>query len=365
MGDRRSYDIFPRTFIARLLLAAAFVGGLAMMVSYLVFFFAIGWGVGLAPWSFFGQTEITLENRTPHYVIVYVDGRKEAALEPNETEKMKEFKFLWWSDRLVEAATADGRILYSENLDDDDLEERNHRIVIEAEEFPLQEEGTPTPTEDPSPPGIYDRYPPCTGSQQAGCREAEEALTGVASDSCAGAGERVCFVPLGKVDPDLVVNLVEYYEREYGLEIGVVTPAAVPASMVNVARGQIDGESLADYMRTLYPVDFEDPEVALIGLTPLDLYAEDRDWNFQLGHADWGAQPHGVVSSYRMHLGTFGLVDAERVFTRTRKLVTKYLGLMFYDLPLSEDPKSPMYGNILRVTDLDKMQEPLPVAAGR
>jgi predicted Zn-dependent protease len=363
MRGGRAYDIFPRTFKARVLLAAAFVGGLAVTVSGLVFFFAIGWGVGLAPWSFFDRTEITLENRTPHYVIVYVDGRKEAALEPNETEKIKDFKFLWWSDRLVEAATADGRILYSENLDEDDLEERNHRIVIEAEEFPVQEEGTPTPTEEPTPPGIYDRYPPCTGPEREGCLEAQTELVPVAQASCEGIGRRVCFAPLGQVDPELVRNGVKYYRDEYGLEIGVLTPRGVPVEMVNRDREQIDGESLATYLGTLFPADFQDPSVALIGLTPLDLYAADRDWNFQLGHANWSAQSRAVVSTYRMHLGAFRLVDDERVFSRTRKLVTKYLGLMYYDLPLSDDPKSPMYGNILRVTDLDRMEEPLTLPA--
>jgi len=166
------------------------------------------------------------------------------------------------------------------------------------------------------------------------------------------------------VNPELVLNLVRYYRDEYGLEIGVLTPSAVPAGMTNPDREQIDGELLAMYLGTLFPADFVDPNVALIGLTPLDLYAEDRNWYFQLGNATWAPQAHAVVSTYRMHLGTFRLVDDERVLSRTRKLVTKYLGLMFYDLPLSDDPKSPMYGKILSVPDLDKMQEPLPVPAG-
>ena len=206
--------------------------------------------------------------------------------------------------------------------------------------------------------------PPCTGSEREGCLEAQTALVPVAQASCKGSDRRVCFVPLGQVDPNLVRNLVEYYRDEYGLEIGVLTPSAVPAGMTNLDREQIDGESLSEYVGRLFPADLANPNVALIGLTPLDLYAEDRNWYFQLGNATWSPQAHAVVSTYRMHLGTFRLVDDERVFSRTRKLVTKYLGLMFYDLPLSDDPKSPMYGKILSVPDLDKMQEPLPVPAG-
>ena len=206
--------------------------------------------------------------------------------------------------------------------------------------------------------------PPCTGPERESCLKAQTDFAPIAQTSCAGHGRRVCFVPLGQVDPELVLNLVKYYRDEYGLEIGVLTPSAVPAGMTNPDREQIDGESLSEYGGRLFPADFANPNVALIGLTPLDLYAEDRNWYFQLGNATWAPQAHAVVSTYRMHLGTFRLVDDEHVFSRTRKLVTKYLGLMFYDLPLSEDPTSPMFGNILSVSDLDRMEEPLPVPVG-
>ena len=166
-------------------------------------------------------------------------------------------------------------------------------------------------------------------------------------------------MPLGQVDPDVVRNLVDYYWQEYGLRIGVLTPSAVPAEMVSDERRQIDGASLADYLGKLFPADYADPDVVLIGLTPLDLYAHDEDWRFELGYADWSGPSHGVVSTYRMHLGTFFLVDDERVLSRTRKMVTKYLGLMVYRLPLSDDPTSPMYGHIMSVSDLDEMREPL------
>lgn len=207
-------------------------------------------------------------------------------------------------------------------------------------------------------PDVFE-LPPCSGSEREGCLDAQTELQPIARESCDGFGRRVCFAPLGRVDADLVRNLVRYYRDEYGLEIGVLTPSAVPPEMIDRDRGQIDGDSLASYLGVLFPSDFENRDVALIGLTPLDLYTEDRDWNFLLGTADWSEQSRAVVSTYRMNLGTFGLADDERVLSRTRKLVTKYLGLMFYRLPLSDDPRSPMYNNILRVSDLDRMEEPL------
>src|SRR3990170_6769594 len=110
--------------------------------------------------------------------------------------------------------------------------------------------------------------PPCSGSEREGCLEPQTELVPIAQASCEGSERRVCFVPLGRVNPGLVRNLVKYYWDEYGLEIGLLTPSAIPADMTNPDREQIDGESLADYMGTLFPADFDDPNVALIGLTP-------------------------------------------------------------------------------------------------
>jgi len=252
MGTGRGYDIFPRTFKARLLLAIAFLGGLSLVAGYVACYF------------------LTLSAC-----------------------------FGWFG------------------------------------------------------------HPPCSGSKLNGCLAAQSELAPTAEASCEGVGLRICFVPLGQVDPDLVRNLVDHYRYDYGMRTGVLTPSAVPEEIVSHERHQIDGASLADYMGKLFPADFQDPNVVLIGLTPLDLYAHDRDWNFELGWADWSGPGHGVVSTYRMHLGRFFLVDDDRVLSRTRKMVTKYVGLMYMRFPLSDDPTSPMYGNIMSVSDLDRMEDSL------
>jgi predicted Zn-dependent protease len=204
------------------------------------------------------------------------------------------------------------------------------------------------------------RSPPCGGDELEGCLAAQTELAPAAEASCEGSGLRVCFVPLGQVNADVVRNLVDYYRDEYGLRIGVLTPSAVPEEAVSEERGQIDCPSLADYLGKLFPSDYEDPDVVLIGLTPLDLYDHAMDWRFELACWNWSGPSRGVVSTYRMHLGSLFLVGDERVLSRTRKMVTKGIGLMYYGLPLSDDPTSPMYGHILSVSDLDKMEEPLP-----
>ena len=340
MKAGRQYDIFPQTFKARLLLTVAFLGGLTIVGSYFVLS-ALAIGI-FGDLDLFGNVEVTVENRAEQQLTIYVDGQSEAVVPAGQTVGFTTLKLQWrFGGALFQAVDNDGFIVFQGDFDLDDLEDIDYHIVIEA------------------PAGAI--APPCSGLERERCLELQTELEPIAQTTCERSERRVCFVPLGQVDPELVRNLVQYYHEEYGLEIGVLTPSAIPTGMTNTDRKQIDGESLATYLGTLFPADFDDPNVALIGLTPLDLYAEDRDWRFQLGNANWSEQSRAVVSTYRMHLAAFGLVDDERVFSRTQTLVTKYLGLMFYDLPLSDDPKSPMFGNILSVSDLDEMEAPLPL----
>jgi hypothetical protein len=129
--------------------------------------------------------------------------------------------------------------------------------------------------------GFEREYAPIEGpcpSAYPECMEAETSLTEMSTPTCGEFPPRVCLAPLGRVSPELVTHLVEYYEGEYGLSIQVITPAAI---------------------------------------------------------------------------------------SRVRKMVTKYIGLWYYDLEVSDDPDSPMFNNILGPADLDRMAEPLPVADAR
>ncbi|MFB3093343.1 MAG: hypothetical protein ACE1ZN_02910, partial [Dehalococcoidia bacterium] len=72
-----------------------------------------------------------------------------------------------------------------------------------------------------------------------------------------------------------------------------------------------------------------------------------------------------VVSTSRLNPKFFGISEGQgALYSRTRKLITKNLGLLYYGLPPSDDPESPLYNSILSTADLDNMEEPLPVPAG-
>jgi hypothetical protein len=53
--------------------------------------------------------------------------------------------------------------------------------------------------------------------------------------------------------------------------------------------------------------------------------------------------------------------DEELFFSRARKLVTKYIGVLCYQLPEDDDPSSPMFHIPSGLDALDRMGEGLGV----
>jgi predicted Zn-dependent protease len=181
---------------------------------------------------------------------------------------------------------------------------------------------------------------------------------------CAGEGRRVCLVPFGQVDADLVRRLLEYYRDQYGLTVTVLRPTEVPPDMVDWLRGQVDASTLIDHMVVLFPDAYLDSQAMHIGLTALDVYhGEDTHLRYVFGVKRTAANPQAVISTFRMNPETYGLPpDDELLLSRTPKMLTKYIGLLYYELPTSSDPESPLFNSILGPNDLDKMSEPPPVA---
>jgi predicted Zn-dependent protease len=201
---------------------------------------------------------------------------------------------------------------------------------------------------------------PCIGDQLAGCLAAQEGIE--ATGDCGGSARRVCLAPLGQIPPAQVDALVAYYRKQYGLTVTVLTPAAIPASLEDPLRQQIDASGLIDYMGGLFPAAYGDSNAVLIGLTVVDLYDSTSTFRYVFGVKGSVRDPKAVVSTLRMDPRFYSEAqDDELLASRARKLLSKYIGLLYYGLPPSSDPASPMFDSILGPADVDRMKEPLPV----
>jgi len=158
----------------------------------------------------------------------------------------------------------------------------------------------------------------------------------------------VSFVPIGDFPGSDVEALVSHYQDKFGMSIGVLPRIEIPTSARDRARDQVVAERLMDTVAAQSIA--ANPSVVVIGLVRDDMYTTSEDWRYT--YSLRAAGHLAVVSTARLSDGL--LADPMR---RLQKLVTKSIGLMYFGLPLSDDPGSVLYRNILGPRDLDRMSE--------
>jgi len=161
----------------------------------------------------------------------------------------------------------------------------------------------------------------------------------------------VYLAPIGDFPREDADALVAHYREKFGLAIEVLPPIPVPDEAMDAERGQLIAERLIDTIGATEVVA-EDPGAVVIGLTNMDMYVAAQDWNYAYGLRSGGT--HAVVSKARMDAG-FADKDLQR--QRLRKMVTKNIGILYYGLGVSDDPRSVLYRNILGPADLDYASE--------
>ena len=155
----------------------------------------------------------------------------------------------------------------------------------------------------------------------------------------------------------LALPLVQYYSQKYKLEITIADRIPVEPAALDVSHRQLIAENLASSLRNRVPEAAKDPESVLIGFTTEDMYPVSQAWQFAFG---WrlGSARAAVVSTARLSLTSIGQTsDQELLATRLRKIVTKDLGILYFGLPQSENPKSVLYNQIMGIEELDAVGE--------
>jgi len=161
----------------------------------------------------------------------------------------------------------------------------------------------------------------------------------------------VYLAPFGDFPKDEADALVAHYLEKFDLAIEVLPSIPVPAGAMDAGRGQLIAERLIDAIAA-NEVLLDDPDAVVIGLTNVDMYIAAVDWRYAYGLRSRGT--FAVVSSARMR---DGFADEARQHQRLRKMVTKNIGILYYGLAVSDDPRSVLYRDILGPQDLDYASE--------
>ena len=166
-------------------------------------------------------------------------------------------------------------------------------------------------------------------------------------------------VAIGSARPELVDVVAAEVQTRLGLSVGILDPLEVDSRTFDTRRSQVIGERVIAAIRSRYPSLNDDPSARVVGITALDMYmdAKRAEWTFAFAVRS-PDQRVAVVSHARMDpVALGGAPDDELLRTRLRKMVLKNVGIIYYGLRASNDPRSVMFNNVLGLDDLAQMTE--------
>ena len=150
-------------------------------------------------------------------------------------------------------------------------------------------------------------------------------------------------------------ELPEFYRSRHGLFVQLLDPVPLDAKARNTAREQLIFGELIQLMHARYPHLAKDKSAFLIGITDEDMYIESLNWNFAYTAYNERARV-GVVSSARFI--PHPLAGNETLLrARIRKMVSRTMGFVVFDLPRSNDPSSVMYRDLYGSASADLMSD--------
>ena len=184
-------------------------------------------------------------------------------------------------------------------------------------------------------------------------RVSPEPISAWASQAPKVEGSKIYFVPIGDFPDEQLQSLAQYYRQKYNLEITVLNSIPVDATTRDTSRHQLMAENLAASLRNGVPEQGGEPGAILIGFTSEDMYPTSKPWLFVFG---WrlGGTRLAVVSTARLRILNIGhVLEWDLPGKRLRKIVTKDIGVFYYGLPQSQNPKSVLYNQIMGIEELD------------
>jgi hypothetical protein len=169
------------------------------------------------------------------------------------------------------------------------------------------------------------------------------------------AGRTLYFARFDDFPSEVVDSLVEYNRTKYGVAARVLPLAALDPAAWDQQRQQVVAEAAIQSIKALHGDVARDPGAVIIGLVTPDLYLRGRtDWAWAFGLREGGR--FAVVSTARMSWPG-GAAGEQQLTARLRKMVSRYIGIMYFGLPPNGDPRSVLYRDVLGVEDLDRMGE--------
>lgn len=170
----------------------------------------------------------------------------------------------------------------------------------------------------------------------------------------APTGRSLYLAAIGDFPADLLAELADQVSQKHGIDVAILAPSSLEPSAFDSVRDQFVAEDLLDALVRTYPRPASDDGSVIIGFLADDLYLRGRpDWNWAFGAR--GDTGYAVLSTARM--GPLAEPIPPIIKSRLRKMVFRDVGILYFGLPVSYDPLSVLFFDLLSVDDLDRMGE--------
>lgn len=227
----------------------------------------------------------------------------------------------------------------------------------------------------------WGQLPRCLPFGEELCNEVDSDVAAKYSDpgACRRPERVICIVPVGGIKLSTLDGIVEQLTAYLPDPVAVAPPLELRNDLLETRRRQYDGEAIANVASATYSATLGDDGALIIAVTAADIYLPSREtWRYAFGvlMPAGGRTVTSVVSTARMSyvdyyrpvklplgadLDVLVWPGSGKVESRAYKMVLKYVGLGYFGLPLTSDPTSVMYNNILSPRDLDRMSDELPL----
>jgi YD repeat-containing protein len=154
---------------------------------------------------------------------------------------------------------------------------------------------------------------------------------------------KLYFVPMGH-QAFTADSLAGYYRDKFRAEIIVLPEVAIGPNSYDTQRQQYIAEEMIVDMRHAYPKIARASDSIMIALTDEDIYPRSLGWKFT--YSFHSAYRFAVVSSHRNDPAFWNANqthDSAAQLTGMKQMLTKYVAMMYYHVPISFDPTSVMY----------------------
>jgi hypothetical protein len=164
----------------------------------------------------------------------------------------------------------------------------------------------------------------------------------------------VWLVPLGLAESVDAHRLALELSLRYGVPVAVLPDVGLPVWTLDTNEGSLVAGQLILLLRQAYRAE---GGAAIIGVTDFEMYETREDHTHIFS---WRAPPHyGVVSTSSLGASLFDRLRGHSRHERTRKLLARNIGFLYYHRLEVDDPRSLLRPPMSGVGDIDKLRERL------